>query len=425
MIFLTIVAFVSFSEIADASIIRYLFGHRIVSRQTQSSPIFGNIKDVSLNYLNATTTILSGSSSGTETIDDVVYNKYTTASSLDYCDSMSAVGLDGLGNSYPVTYGSQNNSIGTIDSDGDITYVDDGTVYFTATYKNMTRAFSCIFRTNTGATSYTFNNLDSSSLAYHIKDSLDAKLSGLSPGASTQKLFSSTNDSTHEYVRSTTNFLSSVDLTSIAAYTSSTGAQLKGILVTPDIVITANHAYPSTGSTFYFVTSTSTTVSRTTTGSYNVTGTDIQVHKLSSPLTYGITPAKVMATSTIGIYNGIDGTKLTNDAIAYGNLPVISVQQDRYLHITPVTLFSTDTFSVPIPNVSNEYYGWFRYPTGGDSGNPSFFVINDEVVALGVYYYASLPSNFSNNISGINERITQLGSVYQLTTVDLSGFATY
>lgn len=434
-ILVTIFVFILFAHVASATtLIHYSSLRKMLAPRLSTSLINRSyIRDVSLNALTSSTTVISGSSSGSQTINDVNYDVHTSSTVRNFCSQLSAQGVDGNGNSGSVVYGSQNTSVATINSStGMITYVGDGTTYLTARYGTITRGFVCQFITNVGGTSYIFNSLVSSSLAQHIINQIDAKLVGLSPSATTQNIYSSTNDTTKTYVRNANHFASTTDLTSAAAYSDSTGTQEDGVLVAPDIMIFANHAYPSSGN-IYFVTSTSTTITRSVSSSMNIAGTDIQVARLNTPLTYGVTFAKVLTSSSTGIYGSVtDGNKITNSAVNYNPIPAVFIPQDRKIYIGTVPSLFSNTFSLTTPykicnssDYTGKYGGWYRLIVGGDSGTPSYFIINNEAVAIGVWYSSCAPSNISRSVAAINTAMTSLGSAYQLTTVDLSGFPTY
>lgn len=417
-----------------SGIIHYNSNKKIINRQLQTGQYFNALKrDVVLSSLIASSTVLSGSSSGNQTINDVVYDVFTGSTVRQLCTSIAAYATDGNFSTFPVTYGSQNESVATVDSTGAISYVGDGTTYFTARYKNLTRAFPCTFLTSVGGTSYTFDSLLSTSLAQHLINTINTKISGLSPSATTQGLYSTRSAGTLTWVRNPDHFASTTDLTSAAVYNSSTGYTLTGALVAPDIMIHANHAHPSPGSITYFVTSTSTVVSSVISSGTNIAGTDIWVSKLATPITYGVTPAKVIAKNSIGIYgSAVTGTKLTATALGYMPVPVVFIPQDSTVYIGTTNLFTSTLESVTTPyracnstDYTGTYGGWYRLIVGGDSATPAYFIINNEAVLLGTWNMPCAPSNVSNYVTEINAAMTSLGSAYQLTTVDLSGFPTY
>lgn len=425
-ILIIIIALLLISSTVKATTVRYSSDRHIVSPSlTTGTGNTSYVKDIILNYLTASTTVVSGSSFLTDDIEDVVYDIYTSATTIDFCSKISAYGSAGGDSSFPVTYASQNELVGTVDSAGDITYVGDGTTYFTASYAGRTRGFPCTFATNVGGTDYIFNDLVSGSLADHIRDDMDVRLTGLTPSATTQNIFSSSDTGTLTWVRNPNHLASTTDITSAVVYSTASGYQATGVLVAPDIILYANHTYGGAGTTIYFVTSTSTTVAKTVGDGVTISGTDIRVQRLTTPVTYGITPAKVLAENDVEKYGiSLPSKKISDSALNYSPIPVIYTTQAKGIYVGVTPAFYNLLVSISIAD-NPTYSPWYRTVCCGDSGTPAYYIINDEAVLLGTWWSAYTVSNVSNYIDEINAAMTSLGSAYQLTTVDLSGFPTY
>lgn len=418
-----------------ANTIRYSSARRIIAPQLATGINFNAyVADVALSDLVATSTIISGSVSGTQTTNDVIYNTLIGATVRQGCSSISAPGIDGRGNSFTSIYGSLNPSVATTNpTTGDISYVSDGIAYISARFRNTTRAYPCTFTTTVGGTSLTFNNTAATSLARHVTDTINTKISGLTAGATRQQVFSSSDTVNKLWTRSTTIFASTTDLTSAAVYNSSSGNQLTGVLVAPDIVIHASHAYPAVGTTMYFVSTTSTTISRTISASMSSGAYDIYVSRLSSPIsstTDGVTFAKVFQADAFGVQGtSQEGTKLTKTLLSYQSVPVVFIPQGKNIYIGNLVGIEPLNMSVKGLDsycpISNAYNSWSSAIFGGDSGTPVYMIVNNTAVALGTWATHCQISNLSYYITNINAAMTTLGSAYQLTTVDLSGFPTY
>ena len=70
------------------------------------------------------------------------------------------------------------------------------------------------------------------------------------------------------------------------------------------------------------------------------------------------------------------------------------------------------------------HYDYYEPKIGGDSGNPSFFVINNELVLLFTFTTggAGGGTNLIYYFDEINQLMAELGGGYRLTEMDLSSF---
>jgi hypothetical protein len=436
---------VGFSLLVHGNAQAYFTIHYTSVATTTAPQLFGSalsgaqIEDFSIASTSSST-ITMGSSNGTINTNDVVYNFYNSGSVIYSC-VLTVLGAD---NVTPI-FSAKDPSYGTVDFNGVVSYVGDGTATFGVTIGRLTRGIECPMLHTHNSYNTIFNSLVSGSLGSDIFSEISAMISGKTPSASTQNIYSSTDDVNHVYTRNPNIFTGAVDLTAIPVWsdwdspppTGSNpygGARFNGILVTPDILIQSNHAYIPNGTTVYFVKNDNTTVSRTITASAHV-GVDIQVMKLSSAVPSGITPAKVFASGSVGISDGTDGTKMTKAAISYAHPLVLFTNQYRSLSIGSAVAFDSDVVAIIQPGQyiyspnTSQYAGWYLPIASGDSGSPILMVINGQAVALGTWYYKSgyFPDGASDivgNISAINAAITSLGG-QTLTPVDLSGFPTY
>jgi hypothetical protein len=415
-VFVLAVLFFAGLQTASAFTINYSSTRRIFSPQlsTVSSTIAAtsSVSDFFVGN-NVTDTVLSGSSSGTASIKDVVYDFFSTGSVEKGC----AVFVQDSGN-IPA-YAAVNPSIATINSVGSTTYVSSGTAVFHARIGRRTRAVACNFSRTSNNTSYAFNSVVSTSTIKNMKDEVDARLSGQTPSPASYKFYSAINDTTHSYTRNTNLFASDIDFTCVPALSGAiSSAQTMGVLVAPDIMIQANHSHPS--GTMYFVKNDNTTVSRSIISGMNIVGTDIWVAKLDSAVPAGINPCKVF--STTAFTNNISTTSLS-----YFKPPVIFTNQNRILRVGKISYGTNAPFSQSINIVRDtaNYNDWYSQPCCGDSGSPVFAIVDGEAVVLGVWYTAFSVPNLSGYISQINAAAATLGSSNTLSTVDLSSFHTF
>jgi len=206
-------------------------------------------------------------------------------------------------------------------------------------------------------------------------------------------------------------------LTCIPASSSSNGSQFNGILVTPDILIQANHAH-STG-TVYFVASDNTVHARTIISGSNPTG-DLFIARLDSALPPSIVPARILPSDY--------ALKIPQEQLDTHFALSIFTNQAREIRIGQVDGF---TSLVHVSKPQFDYaQDWYSPVLAGDSGQPAFLIINGEAIALGVWF----ASNFIDLgefpgihvfASQINAAIISLGSAYQLSQIDLSAYPSY
>lgn len=378
---------------------------KVIAFQLQSTTLSG--ATVLNDPVIGTSTIedvLALPSTSQVTINDIIYNQSLTGSVNYHCQidlppSSTIVAIDP--------------TILTTNSTGHTTYVSDGTARFNVNTGQITRQVSCASSHTTVSSSNVFSSILSSSLAGYLDSTTTARVQSLSPSATTYNIFSSTDDTNHLYTRNTSLWASSTDLTSIPA--SKDGQLDKGILVAPDILISAWHACGA-GRTVYFVDG-SNSVSSRTVSSVTLVDTDICVNKLSSDVPASIHPAKVFPANFYP-------NKVTSAILPYKVVPVAYTNQYRTLRIGALTNYATWTTVVQATTTST-YNGWYSSVISGDSGNAVVAFVNGQTVAVGTWYTGGSSSIISNWITQINTAMTGLGSAYSLTQIDLSGFPTY
>ncbi|MBP6858977.1 MAG: hypothetical protein KBC33_04095 [Candidatus Pacebacteria bacterium] len=398
-----------YSHSAHATTIRYSPARLIVNSQLVTSAMFSLFYPTfGVSWTPVETP--SGSISGMSTVQDVVYYNYTSAGVVTTCAIAAPLGS---------LYTSVNPSIGTVDQGGTTAYVSDGTAQFNVRYRNLTKAVKCPF-SDSGVSSAAFSGMyASSSLAAHILDTMDDRLTGITPSNTTQRIYSSYNDTTHTYTRNTNLFIADVDLTSIPATRGTVGPSTgDGFLVAPDIMVQAKHVAHANGTVYWFVDDSNNAVSTTQVGRTDISGTDMTVIRVSPAVT-GVSFAKILPSYI--------NTKITSTALNYANVPMVYQRQDRSLYIGAFKWHqSYDGYDMTRAyDDSSPFYDWFSDIIGGDSGNPAFLVINDELVALGSWSNSSNGWSLNENKATIEAAMTGLGSAYSLTEANLSAFPTF
>jgi hypothetical protein len=115
-------------------------------------------------------------------------------------------------------------------------------------------------------------------------------------------------------------------------------------------------------------------------------------------------------------------------SIAFAVPTLYTDQQEKALvsHLDKDLSASLIWFSVPAETYTSRL-ALYETVVGGDSGNPIFLIINNELVLLTCWYYGGSGGgpNILTNKAAINAAMTTLGGGYQLTEIDLSEFPIY
>tara|TARA_R110002050_G_scaffold146648_1_gene272093 strand:- start:1155 stop:2891 length:1737 start_codon:yes stop_codon:yes gene_type:complete len=217
-----------------------------------------------------------------------------------------------------------------------------------------------------------------------------------------------------------------VDLTCISPWNSAGGGTRAGALITKRHIIFAAHYPLVVGSTIRFIGMDNTVYTRTVVATrthplYSPYYPDLTVAVLDSDLPEAITPCKVFP-DTLETY-------LPN--VRYG-IPSLGLDQEEKGLVTDlIRLDNYAAFGVPSDAKRLEFY---ESKIGGDSGNPSFLIVNGELVLLTVWTYGGAGSgtDINDQLTAINTLIAGCdadagngGTGYTVSGVDLSGFPSY
>ncbi|WOO43163.1 hypothetical protein [Rubellicoccus peritrichatus] len=263
----------------------------------------------------------------------------------------------------------------------------------------------------------------SGSLLAHMADQVDSRINSGMSIAENGYLYTS-QDPSGSYTRNPNFWASGLDLTCISPWNSNGGVRKAGTLITPRHVLLAAHYEVPVGTNFVFVNMAGNVVKRTAIGKqrhpqYSVFGADITVYTLNSDVPSSITPCKVLPQD---YYEQIVNEKFVRP----GALGLD--QEEKGLII--------DWFRD----------GYFEYPTdsdraifdekkiSGDSGNPAFVLINDELVLITVWTFGGAGSGtfVTDELATLNQMImdsdadagiTPTG--YTMQEIDLSSFPSY
>ncbi|HRH26292.1 MAG TPA: cadherin domain-containing protein [Candidatus Paceibacterota bacterium] len=271
-----------------------------------------------------------------------------------------------------------------------------------------------------GAEVFEPNNCDalySTDLVQELYDQVDSRITGLSTSTGYINIFTSRGDNTGGWSRNTSVWTSigdvALDLTGVSPWNSTATTTRSGTLISPRHLVFANHFPISNGATVVFVEPNGDVVTRTLTDQTRIGSTDIKVGILDSAVP-----------STIAFYPVISSDDVNNYLSASTAIPAILLDQEgkalvhNINHIGTNTTYHETVISFPRGRFSETI-------VGGDSGNPGFIVVGDELVLNFTHYTDLNGPAIGHYISEINSAMTSLGGgEYQVSTFDLSCFAT-
>ncbi len=247
------------------------------------------------------------------------------------------------------------------------------------------------------------------------------------PGAD-RRLFSGFVQATFSWVRNPASWVRVFNWTGVAAGINGLGGVGGGTLITRRHVLFANHVpYKTLPQPFdiFFVNKDSRTFTYKVTAIQQVEGTDIAIGTLDRDADAGLNVYRVLPdnwlqyiankTESFSVM-GVTGTR--SQLI----LPVLYTGQDKKVSTGDVTSVDAGTATVSVP--AFEIARSFGEPVrGGDSGNPIFAMLGDELVLLGGWWRNA---SASGEVGAFPWVITYRGAIekvigQKLQVADMSG----
>ncbi|XP_069112754.1 uncharacterized protein [Argopecten irradians] len=266
-----------------------------------------------------------------------------------------------------------------------------------------------------------------SSIVHGVDDRLKrSAAAGVSANAS--KPIFSKQDHTHKiYQRNPNCWAHDLDLTPISPWNSNGKTRRAGTLLSPRHAVWARHYNIRTNSTLRFVDRHNNVVDRTvvkTRALYTNTsahqsflyGHDMVVGLLDRDVPPSISFAKVLPRN----FTALNPHRETI------RLPVLSTDFEEKALVADFSAMNGRMASLVEPIRTSTRHLYYETKITGDSGNPSFFIIDNQLVFLFVFTYGGAGSGTSiqYNFDEINSIMSHLGGGYQLTEMDLSHFMT-
>ena len=216
------------------------------------------------------------------------------------------------------------------------------------------------------------------------------------PGAD-RRLFSGFVQATFSWVRNPASWVRMFNWTGVSAGINGLGGVGGGTLITRRHVLLANHVpYPARPIDIFFVNKDSRTFNYKITNIQQVGGTDIAIGTLDrdadpSLNVYQVLPdnwLQYIANKTVPLTATYIAAGVTTPIRAFV-LPVLYTGQDRRVStadVTNINMAGIAGVSIPAFEPARAFGDGVR---GGDSGNPIFAMLGDELVLLGGWYTAA------------------------------------
>jgi len=271
----------------------------------------------------------------------------------------------------------------------------------------------------------------SCSFELHCAAQIDRRIAGRTPAVA-MPVFSSQNHIAPAYVRNVDCWAADLDLSCISPWNDYAGVLRAGTLISPRHVLFAHH-YPIgwehgaamvLGAVVRFVTPSGVAVDRTITAAEDlglVGGVpDFIVALLDSDVA-GCSFAKVLPSDWEDFFPAND-----SGGRGYG-LPAFGTDQEEKAIIFDVgggpgnenEALENGGICYTMPPTDATRYSFYESLIAGDSGNPTFLVINDELVLLTVATTAFTGSAVTAYRAEINAAMATLGGGYSLTEIEL------
>jgi hypothetical protein len=376
----------------------------------------GGFFTLNANPIVRTTSVAS---SGIITQNDLQLIQNNEASTItDYAISIQQL----IPGTYDVTIYSNNSEV-ILDpnENGIASGVNSGSTSLIAIdLNNYFSSVNVVVSKTTGAVSTIFDGYVVDSLAKEVSDAVDTRIDDLN--ATTAKpIYTTQNHTTSTYVRNTNCWVADLDLTPISPWNSTGGNTRAGVLISPRHILFAAHYQINNGATIRFVDNNNNVVTRTlinklTHPDYSPYYPDIAIGLLDSDVPASIGFVKILPQNWANYL----------PSLAYNRrLPCLVLDQEEKALISELSYLGTSAgFFAPSNQIRLNFY---ENIIVGDSGDPAFLIINDELVIITIWTYGGAGSgtSISYHKEAINTMMTTLGGGYSLTEIDLSSFTNF
>lgn len=272
------------------------------------------------------------------------------------------------------------------------------------------------------------NNIDKNVIRNHINDTFISKLTGKTAPAD-MFVYSSQDPYTNNgtFVRNPNCWLNGVTNISCFSPAQMSGAnwwQRGGTLISPRHVLFAKHFTTSVlpgGTPLRFVDDNNNTVTRNIM-QYATDLTDIAIAVLDSDVPSNIKFAKVLPPDYINYLTLNSNEFLYAVGLDQQEKAIVK----RLVGLNGYIVSDGQGGTVNIPNISffnllsdDPFFSFTESIVVGDSGNPVFFIIDNELIVLTTWWFATGGPFITARYDAVNSLMNQLGGGYQLTPINL------
>lgn len=390
---------------------------------------------------------LQSGSSENVAIGDINYNRVTYPTS----GTSIRVSVVPLEEEFPIVDSilSSNNSVldpSEVDSSL-FEYQSNGSASITATLntnEKITKAFTT--SVVSGGVKDNFTSFQSGSVGKHIFDQIREYADNSTTPPNHYPIYSTFDFTNNVFVRNVGHWSYPLDFSGLMVNKSGSGGVTMVTAITPYHAVGVEHYHPEVGDTIVFCDSNNQTISRqVVSGGQPIQNEDYWIVRFDSPLPPSVKKYKLLPSNYT---NYFPKNKLMQfgaqplDEYRFGYVPIIVCSHYRwdadwpiqrpnryaYVYETFAPLFNSILYypAESFPNNFPNYNGNGSNVRGGDSGGPSFFVVNNDLILVAVHRTGNWGPFVSNFIQQTQDFINQLGPSGQtVQTVDLSGFTDF
>jgi hypothetical protein len=275
-----------------------------------------------------------------------------------------------------------------------------------------------------------FISYSGGTLAKNCYDAINNRIVTKNPTTS-KPIFSTLNHASSTYVRNTGCWAYDLDLTCISPWNTTGATCMGGTLISPCHIAFANHYQISNGAKIRYVTSNNVTVERTVIDQINAVD-DIQIGILDSDVPSSISFAKILPSNwSTYLPNLYRNTQYNSNS---AGLPIMTLDYDKKASVMELHYIASNAGAyIRWPSQNSNFYPFLEMVIGGDSGSPSFLIINNQLVLIltwtggiaGPFYGGIYVTPINTAMNTLWTRNGRSGGSYTVTPIDLTGFTPF
>lgn len=268
------------------------------------------------------------------------------------------------------------------------------------------------------STTFTPDCVAGSDFTQHINNEVDSRITGITDFNQAKVIYTTQNFTTATYVRNPnvwTENVSSIDLTGISPWNSREANRRAGTLITPRHIAFATHYSLSPGDIVHFVANDNTVVVRTVTAIRTVSGTDITLGLLNEDVPSSITHYPIINIS--------DFNKMISGEYLGRFATLVLDQEEKALVLDGINTYPIIQTGFPVRDaLSTPRLSFAEVLISGDSGNPTFIIVDGKPVLVSTHTTPLGGPNYSFYKTQIDADLAVLGGGYESSSIDIACF---